>query len=144
MILFDSPHIPLQNFLCLDIGTKKTGIAYNFAQSTIAFSFKTIATEELLSCILGLASKHQFNKIIVGLPLAYPESEHYLFIAEFTIFLQENLPSFDFIFWDETNTSNEIRQQRNFGRKGFSKKFHQNYDKQSATLILSEFLTCGV
>jgi RNase H-fold protein (predicted Holliday junction resolvase) len=138
-----TPHFVLQSFLCLDCGQKKTGIAHNFNQNTIAFPFETVITDAVLSTIFLLLRRYHFNNIIVGLPFAYPESESYIFIVKFTEFLQENLQNFDFIFWDETNSSNEIRTAYKHGRKGFSKKFYENYDKQAASLILNDFITCN-
>ena len=143
MIYYHTPYFELQNFLCLDCGQKKTGIAHNFNQNAIAFPFETVNTDVLLSTMFSLLRKHNFNKIIVGLPFAYPESESYVFVIQFTEFLQANLQNFDFIFWDETNSSNEIRVAYKHGRKGFSKKFYENYDKQAASLILNDFLACN-
>lgn len=142
MIYYDPPAIELQNFLCLDVGTKKTGLAHNFHSNSIGFSYKTVLTYEVKNEIL-LLRKHFFQKIIVGLPIAYPESESYKFIVRFTNILQEDFPDVDLIFWDESDSSNTIRSAYKHGRKGFSKKFHQNYDKQSACLILNDFIFCN-
>ena len=143
MIYYNSPNFELQSLLCLDCGTVKTGIADNFNNHAIAFPFKTVTTIELLSSISTIAERCNVQKIIVGLPFAYPEGESYSFIVDYSRFLQENLPNIDFIFWDETNSSNEIRTAYKYGRKGFRKKFYQNYDRQSASLILSDFIACN-
>lgn len=140
MIYHEIPKIPLQNFLCFDIGTKKTGIANNFAKNDISFAIETINTENILSKIVEIKHNFEFQYIIIGLPTAYPESQSFHFITKFVEFLQKKLPNMNFIFWDEDNSSNAIRQAYKFGRKGFSKKFHNNYDMQVAGLILQNFL----
>lgn len=136
---FDAPNLPLQNLLCLDIGTKKTGIAHNFAINSIATPHKTVETQKVLEEIFIL-KKHIFYNVIIGLPMAYPESESYKFIVIFVENLQKQLPEMNFIFWDESYTSQNIRESYKHGRKGFSKKFHQNYDAKVAALILNSFL----
>ncbi|MDA0617339.1 MAG: Holliday junction resolvase RuvX [Proteobacteria bacterium] len=138
MIYHTTPHILLQNFTCLDVGQKKTGLAHNFNNNKIAFAWKVISTESVLDEI----SKHNC-KVIVGLPTAYPESQSFIFIVEFVNFLQEHLPSYDFIFWDETDSSDIIRKSYKQGRAGFSKNFHNNYDAKSASVILSDFISCN-
>jgi RNase H-fold protein (predicted Holliday junction resolvase) len=139
MIHHDFPQIPLQNFLCLDVGTKKTGIANNFANNKIAFPIETIPTQDILEKIVFLTQNHSFS-VVVGLPMAYSEGESFFFITNFVEFLQKNLPKMDFIFWDEAGSSDVVRKLHKFGRKGFSKKFHENYDMKSASVILSDFL----
>ena len=139
MIHHDFPQIPLQNLLCLDVGTKKTGVANNFANNKIAFPIETIPTQNILETISQLSEKHEFI-IVVGIPMAYSEGESFFFITNFVEFLQKHLPKMDFIFWDETGSSDVVRKSYKFGRKGFSKKFHENYDMKSASVILSDFL----
>jgi putative transcription antitermination factor YqgF len=139
VIYWNSPNLPLQNFLCLDLGTKKTGIAHNFQINSIATPHKTVETIKVLEEIITL-QKNNFSYVIVGIPMAYPESESHQFIENFVNYLQEQLPEMNFIFWDETNTSQMVREQHKHGRKGFSKKFHKNYDSKVAALILSSFL----
>jgi len=141
MIYTDTPQISLQSFLCLDIGSKKTGIASNFANNSIAFPIETIPTEQILEKITQTMQKHKFSFVIVGIPLACPEGDSFHFITNFVEFLQERMPFMNFIFWDETDSSNAVRKSYKFGRKGFSKKFHENYDMKSAGLILSDFLS---
>ena len=139
MIYFDPPNLKLQNFLCLDIGTKKTGIAHNFGINSIACPHKTVETHNVFEEIL-LLQKNGFSYVVVGIPMAYPESDSFRFIENFVQNLQTKLPNLHFIFWDETNTSQMVRQEYKTGRKGFSKKFHQNYDAKVASVILQSFL----
>lgn len=139
MIYQTPPKLPKQNLICLDVGTKKTGIAHNFENHSVAFVCKTVLTQNILQEIHNKLA----NFVIIGLPMAYPESQSYYFITSFVDFLQENLPNHSFIFWDETATSQEIRESYHHGRKGFRKKFHNNYDAKSASLILQSFIACN-
>ena len=139
MIHHDVPQIALQNFVCLDVGAKKTGLANNFANNKIAFPIDTIPTHAILETLLEISTKHEFA-IIVGLPMAYTEGESFFFITNFVDFLQQHLPKMDFIFWDETGSSDVVRKSHKFGRMGFSKKFHESYDMKSASVILGDFL----
>ncbi len=138
MIYQTTPAIFLQNFICLDVGQKKTGLAHNFNNNKIAFAWKVLPTENVLEEL----SQHNC-KVIVGLPTAYPESQSFVFITEFIDFLQKCLPSCDFIFWDETGSSDVVRKSYKYGRAGFSKKLHNNYDAKSASVILSDFIFCN-
>lgn len=140
MIYYDLPiNLTLQKFLCFDIGSKKTGIAHNFEMNTIASPYKTIETHKIAEEII-LLQKHDFEYIVIGLPTAYPESSSYQFIESFVILLQSQFPEMHFIFWDETGTSQTIREQYKYGRKGFRKKFYANYDSKAATLILADLI----
>lgn len=132
--------LKLQKFLCLDVGSKKTGIAHNFEMNTIASPYKTIETQKVPEEITSL-EQYDFTHIIVGIPLAYPESSSYRFIENLTYTLQSRFPKMNFIFWDETSTSQTIREQYKYGRKGFSKTFYKNYDSRAASLILSDFIS---
>lgn len=140
MIHHHPPQIPLQNFLCLDCGAKKTGIANNFAMNSIAFPHLVCETNLLEREIFSIIEKDSFDYIVSGLPFAYPESPSYSFIITLIDGLQKKMPNMNFIFWDETSSSQEIREAYKFGRKGFSKKFYQGYDAKSASLILQSFL----
>lgn len=138
MIFYTTPEkLVLQDFVCIDVGQKKTGIAYNFAHNRIAFTYRNVKTENTLKSL----KKLQCRYIIVGLPFAYPESESYYFIISFTNFLQHNLPDYNFIFWDETSSSQKVREEYKYERKGFSKNFYKNYDTRCASVILESFLS---
>ncbi len=140
MIYFDEPNLKLQNFLCLDVGTKKTGIAHNFEINSIGCPCKTVETQNVLTEIKTMLGKYGFEYVIVGIPIAYPESESYKFIESFVKMLQKELPNMNFVFWDETGTSQMVRQDYKTGRKGFSKKFYESYDAKVASVILNSFL----
>ncbi|MFT4967236.1 MAG: RNase H-fold protein (predicted Holliday junction resolvase) [Candidatus Deianiraeaceae bacterium] len=140
MIYRDPPSLILQNFLCLDVGSKKTGIAYNFGYHSIAFPWKVVPTQEVASTLQGIQKEF---KVIAGIPLEYPEGDSYQFIDKFIGVLQHYFPHCDFILWDETSSSDIVRKAYKHGRKGFSKKFHNNYDAKSASVILSHFLSCN-
>lgn len=138
MIYQIPPVLAKQDIICLDVGHKKTGVAHNFQNHNISFAWKVIKTEDVLGEL------QLYNcKVVIGLPLAYPESESYGFITFFTNFLQEHLPDTDFIFWDETDSSDTIRKAYKSRRGGFSKKFYNNYDARVASLILSDFIACN-
>lgn len=60
------------NYLGLDVGTKKTGVAFASAQDDILFSLDTIqhsSFEELLVAVQALVRLRHIDEVVLGLPL---------------------------------------------------------------------------
>ncbi|MDA0376246.1 MAG: Holliday junction resolvase RuvX [bacterium] len=60
------------NYLGLDIGTRRTGVAFANSEDGILFSLQTIAhtsVEELRMSVLLLIEEKQIDEVVIGLPL---------------------------------------------------------------------------
>lgn len=59
-------------YLGLDLGNKRTGVAFADSQDDILFSLETIhhtSTEELVDAIKSFVTQRQIDEVVLGLPL---------------------------------------------------------------------------
>ncbi len=62
----------IMRYLGLDVGLKRTGVAFADSEDDILFSLETIShssMEELLSTVRTLATERNIDEVVVGLPL---------------------------------------------------------------------------
>lgn len=132
----------MENFLAIDYGTKRIGLAYNvlslaeplFVIDNQIDDKNPIASDEALAKISQICQERRINKIILGLS----ESLMAIKIKHFAKLLEEkvNLP---IILVDETLSSHEVG--RRMKEAGFALKKRQgSIDHYSAALILEDFL----
>ncbi len=120
------------NYIAIDYGTKKSGLAYN--SLSFCFSYKTVATPQLIEELEKFIAEKNPIAIIIGMPynIDGTMSEHGKRVKKFS----KNLEKFELpiIFHDERLTSSEARIS--FSESGF----HGDIDAESARLILEDFL----
>ena len=60
------------NILSLDIGKRRTGVAFSASQTQVPVALDTIAhknSEDLVDAILSITKEKQVNEVVCGLPL---------------------------------------------------------------------------
>tara|TARA_B100000575_G_scaffold259781_1_gene232242 strand:+ start:2655 stop:3074 length:420 start_codon:yes stop_codon:yes gene_type:complete len=131
-------------FLALDYGEKRTGIAVTDINKMIASGLTALSTVEVIPYLLKYCKKNFIEKIIIGHPKKYNNSESQVEakIQDFIKKLNLSLPKIQIVRHDERFTSkiasNAILQS------GVSKRKRQDkllVDKVSATILLQSYLS---
>jgi len=132
----------MENFLGIDYGTKRIGLAINLASLVEPLlvldnqvdSKQPIASEQVIWQIADLCKKHKIDQIILG----YSEAKMALKIKLFAQLLQNEI-SLPIVLVDETLSSYEVG--RRMKEAEFSLKKRQGpIDHYAAALILEDFL----
>ena len=132
----------MENFLGIDYGTKRIGLAINIASLVEPLMVvgnqidqqQLIVSEAALAQIIDVCKEKKINKIILG----YSEAEMALKIQSFAKLLSEKI-DLPIIFSDETLSSYEVVQRMK--EASFSLKKRQGpIDHYSAAIILENYL----
>ncbi len=122
-----------QNYISIDYGTRKSGLAYSVAG--FCFAWKTVLTTELLTILPKWIKERKAEKIIIGMPynIDGTMSKHGKRVTEFSKKL-ETLVNIPISFHDERLTTSEaILGFDEYGING-------DIDAEAARLILIDFL----
>ncbi len=132
----------MKNFLSIDYGTKRIGLAFNVA--TLAEPLlvldnqlsnqQDIVTDQAVEEIIKICAERKINEIVLGLS----EAQMAVKIQAFAKILQARL-GLPLTLVDETLSSHEVK--RRMAEASFSLKKRQGpIDHYSAALILEDFL----
>lgn len=120
------------NYIALDYGTRKTGLAYSV--ENFCFAHKTVSTKELLEYLTTFIADKKPSAIVIGMPynIDGTMSQHGNRVKNFAKKLEKfGLP---IIFHDERLTTSEAKIA--FAENNFA----GDIDAESARLILENFL----
>jgi putative holliday junction resolvase len=121
------------NFLSIDYGTKKSGLAYSVED--FCFALKTIPTTELKTKIPEILRQKGINAIVIGMPYNIDGSlsRHAGRVQKFAKELKAQL-QIPIYLYDERLSS--ARAQMDFADDGID----GDIDAEAARLILADFL----
>ena len=131
-------------FIALDYGEKRTGIAVTDINKIIASGLTALSTKEVIPYLIKYCEKNFVEKLIIGHPKKYNNSESQLEtkIKYFIKKLNLSLPKIPIVRHDERFTSkiasNAILES------GVGKRKRQDkllVDKVSATILLQSYLS---
>ena len=131
-------------FLALDYGEKRTGIAVTDINKIIASGLTALSTKEVIPYLIKYCEKNFVEKLIIGYPKKYNNSESQLEtkIKYFIKKLNLSLPKIPIVRHDERFTSkiasNAILQS---GVKKIKRQDKLLVDKVSATILLQSYLS---
>ena len=131
-------------FLALDYGEKRTGIAVTDINKIIASGLTALSTKEVIPYLIKYCEKNFVEKLIIGHPKKYNNSESQLEtkIKDFIKKLNLSLPKIPIVRHDERFTSkiasNAILQS---GVKKIKRQDKLLVDKVSATILLQSYLS---
>jgi len=129
--------------LCIDYGSKRTGIAVTDPLKIIATALTTIESKELISFLKNYFSKEQVELILIGIPLNLDDSPTHgtpLVLATIKL-LQKNFPSIPIKTVDERYSSKFASQAMvQMGMKKKDRQVKGNIDRVAATMLLQEYL----
>ncbi len=131
-------------FIALDYGEKITGIAVTDINKIIAYGLTALSTKEVIPYLIKYCEKNFVEKLIIGHPKKYNNSESQLEtkIKYFIKKLNLSLPKIPIVRHDERFTSkiasNAILQS---GVKKIKRQDKLLVDKVSATILLQSYLS---
>lgn len=128
-------------FLAIDLGTKKTGIAVSIGGMKMAVPSCVIyeaSLEGLLARIKLLMKEKECSYIALGFPFAWEEGLSAKRIMKFAKMLAST--GFSVLLYDENNTSIKVKSTAYEARGKMTKKEMQSYDAKVASFILSNLL----
>lgn len=131
------PTLPTKNFLSLDIGSKRIGLARANSIARLSEPIAVIANDRLFKDELAkLAHEHGCDILIVGLPrnLSGEETAQSAYVRQF---VDEQLDQYKVVFQDETLSTVESEQRlASFGLKDRPEMI----DAVAACIILEDYL----
>ena len=133
----------MSQFLSLDYGIKRVGVAYCEAPLYIAYALTTINTKDLFNFLETYIKKNKVSKIIVGNPKSLRGKPTHSTELTHTFFNKISImyKVIDFEFYDERFTSKIAKQTvLSSGVKKMKRRNKNNIDKISAVIILQDYL----
>lgn len=124
-----------KQYLALDVGLKRTGIARASAAARLAEPLLTLPTEKLIPTLRNLIEEHHVGTIVVGLPrnLSGDDTKQTTWVRDWVRNAQRkiDLP----FYWQDEVLSTRLAQ----AEKVSYKKAH-DVDSMAAAIILQDFL----
>lgn len=128
-------------FLSIDLGTKKTGIALSIYQGKMAIPYGVIyevSKAKLLWEILSLMEKKDCKYIVLGFPFGWESSFSGMRTSQFAALLSHE--GFPILLYDENESSVRVKQIVNDIKGKITRKEKQKYDANVAAFILANAL----
>ena len=130
-------------FLALDYGEKRTGLAVTDINKMIASGLTALSTIEVIPYLIKYCEKNFIEKIIIGYPKKYnnTESQVETKIKDFIKKLNLSLPKIPVVRHDERFTSkiaSNVILESGVGKRKRQDKLL--VDKVSATILLQSYL----
>ena len=125
-------------FFALDLGDVWTGTAISDALGMFARPYKTIETKQIQEFLTQLVKDEPVSTIIVGHPttLQGTKSHQTVKIEQITDELKKQFPALNWIFWDESYTSQLAQELKPSKTKEDKRHSHSI----AAAYILSSYL----
>ncbi len=133
----------MPRILAIDYGGKRTGIAVTDPLQIIATGLTTIPTNTLLDFLKKYLGEEQVEKIIIGLPVNWDESDTHNTepVRAFVKKLGTTFPSIPVETVDERYTSKMAKEAMlAMGMKKKDRRKKELVDEIAATIILQEYL----
>lgn len=129
--------------MAIDYGGKRTGLAVTDPLQIIANALTTVETKTLFSFLKDYFSKEQVDKVLIGEPLNWDESDTHAtpLVRKFIERFKKEFPQMPFETVDERYTSKmATRAMIDMGMKKKDRRVKGNVDQIAATIILQEYL----
>lgn len=134
----------MSRIICIDYGSKRTGIAVTDPLKIIATALTTIESKELINFLRDYFAKEQIELILIGMPLNLDDSPTHgtpLVLAAIKS-LQKHFPSIPIKTVDERYSSKFASQAMvQMGMKKKDRQVKGNIDQVAATMLLQEYLS---
>lgn len=133
------PQTAIRNFLAIDVGEARLGIAIAGAVARLAHPLPAVSAGNAWDELENLCQTENIDAIIVGLPrgLEGQETSQTNFSRDFARKLQEKMPNTRVYLQDEALTSKQAEKELATSGKSFDKGA---VDSLAATYILEDFL----
>jgi putative holliday junction resolvase len=131
--------MPAANFLALDVGERRIGVALANAVAKLPAPLTTLDHDDtFMERLSGLIQEHDIGKLVIGLPrgLEGQDTAQTSYVRHFAAKLQQEL-GIPIILQDEAVTSVQARAELDQKGKTYDKK---EIDALAATYILQDFI----
>ncbi len=133
----------MARIICIDYGSKRTGIAVTDPLQIIATALSTIESKELINFLKDYFSKEQVELILIGMPLNLDDTPTHgtpLVLAAIKL-LQKHFSTIPVKTVDERYSSKVASQAMvQMGMKKKDRQVKGNIDQVAATMLLQEYL----
>ena len=129
--------MPAKNFLALDVGEKRVGMALGDSQIKIAVPFGYLErSDDIIKQIIEVMLQHKISTVVVGYPRnqSGESTKQTDLVKEFADELSQIDIDADLVFQDESLTS--VEAERRLGRV----KDKGQIDAEAASIILQDYL----
>lgn len=129
--------MPAKNFLALDVGEKRVGLAIGDSQVRIAIPFGYIErSDNIVQQLTEVILKHDIRTIVVGYPRnqSGEATQQTAAVEDFVKEMEEIDIDTEIVFQDESLTS--VEAERRLGRV----KDKGEIDAEAASIILQDYL----
>ncbi|MBK7099720.1 MAG: Holliday junction resolvase RuvX [Sphingobacteriales bacterium] len=133
----------MSRIICIDYGLKRTGIAVTDPLKIIATGLTTIESGQLISFLKDYFSKEVVEKILIGEPKNWDESDTHAtpLVKKIIEKLKKNFPITPIETIDERYTSKMAKDAMlEMGLKKMQRRNKALVDKIAATIMLQEYL----
>ncbi len=133
----------MARIICIDYGSKRTGLAVTDPEKIIATSLTAIDTKNLLLYLKKYFQEESVELILIGDPKNLNDSDTHAtpLVNQFIKKLQQKFPSIPIQKIDERNTSKYATQAMlQMGMKKKDRRNKKNIDEIAATIMLQEYL----
>lgn len=134
--------MPVRNFLALDVGERRIGVALADSSVKIAVPFDWLENDDkIIEKITELAIDHDIDEIIIGYPRnqSGEPTKQTQYVEDFAKRLAEIDLDVEIKFQDESLTSVQAEQ-----RLGSNLKDKGQIDAEAASIILQDYLESRV
>lgn len=133
----------MARILAIDYGGKRTGLAVTDPLQIIATGLTTIPSQELIAWLKQYIAKEPVEKIIIGLPVNWDESDTHgtPLVREAIKKINKAFPHLPLQTVDERYTSKMARDAMlQMGMKKKDRADKKNVDEIAATIMLQEYM----
>lgn len=133
----------MARILAIDYGLKRTGIAVTDPLQIIASGLTTIDSGQLIPFLKDYFAKEEVEKIIIGLPKNWDESDTHAtpLVVKAIKQIRKHFPNMPLETVDERNTSKMAKDAMlEMGLKKMQRRNKALVDEIAATIMLQEYL----
>lgn len=133
----------MPRILAIDYGLKRTGIAVSDPLRIIATALTTVHSRELIPFLKDYFNKEEVDRIIIGHPLNWDETETHAtpLVEKCILELHKNFPAIPVEKVDERYTSKMAKDSMlEMGMKKKDRRRKELVDQIAATIMLQEYM----
>lgn len=129
--------------MCIDYGSKRTGIAVTDPLKIIASALTTVSTKDVFSFLKNYIQQEPVELLLIGMPVNLDDSQTHAtpMVQQFINRLKKEFPNQNIQTVDERYTSKmAVRAMIDMGMKKKERRKKENVDSIAATMMLQEYL----
>ncbi len=133
----------MSRLLCIDYGSKRTGIAVTDPLKIIATGLTTVESKQLIPFLKDYFTKEPVEKIIIGMPKNWDDTDTHAtpLVAKAIKDLKKHFPQMPLETVDERYTSKMAKDAMlEMGLKKMQRRNKALVDEIAATIMLQEYL----